>query len=54
MNSIRLNKINFLKNLEYVKNYIIYIDEQKKLFEKLVANDIVLVDASIREIQKRF
>ena len=42
MNSIRLCKIEFLRNLNNIENYIIYLEEQNRLFEKMDMNNAFL------------
>lgn len=52
MNSIRLCKIEFLRNLNNIENYIIYLEEQNRLFEKMDMNNAFLKDMNMYEIKK--
>lgn len=54
MNSIRLCKIEFLRNLNNIENYIIYLEEQNRLFEKMDMNNAFLKDMNMYEIKKRY
>ena len=54
MNSIRLNRNEFFKNLEDVKIYVKCLEEQKELLKKVNSCNIVLPEVDINKIQQRF
>jgi hypothetical protein len=54
MNNIRLYTKEYLKNLSDVKTYIVYIQEQSMLFEKISYPDIDISGVDVNKMKQRF